>query len=105
MTDAGQEVTGPCPNCQRESTLEVYDIGSGPELSCPHCEWCWGANGQELKPIRYDDIRHLIEETSALPPVTQSVLVIRIVRSALSRLIRTPGFFRDARERAQREGD
>lgn len=27
-----------------------YDIGSGPEMSCSRCEWCWGADGQPLNP-------------------------------------------------------
>jgi len=61
MPEVGEQVTGPCPSCGASSTLEVYDIGSGPELSCPHCETCWGADGQPLNPVRYNDIRHLVE--------------------------------------------
>ncbi len=50
-----------CPECHGEFHAKPYDIGSGPELSCPHCEWCWGANGQPLKPIgpaSLDEIRY-----------------------------------------------
>jgi hypothetical protein len=35
-------------------TVEPYDIGSGPEMSCPDCEWCWGANNQPLRPYQPD---------------------------------------------------
>jgi len=48
MTD---QRTQRCPCCGAEVTAEPYDIGSGPEMSCPHCEWCWGADGQPLKPF------------------------------------------------------
>lgn len=47
---------GPCPQCGDVATRTVYDIGSGPELSCASCEWCWGANGQPLKPVAYADV-------------------------------------------------
>lgn len=40
-----------CPCCGAKVTGEPYDIGSGPERSCPHCEWCWGVNGQPLQPL------------------------------------------------------
>jgi hypothetical protein len=40
-----------CPNCGDVAPREPYDIGSGPELSCASCEWCWGANGQDLLPL------------------------------------------------------
>lgn len=40
-----------CPSCTNLVTMVPYDIGSGPEMSCPGCEWCWGADGQPLKPI------------------------------------------------------
>lgn len=41
-----------CPACGADATSqEPYDIGSGPELSCPLCECCWGAEGQPLKPL------------------------------------------------------
>ena len=44
----------PCPHCGTVAVREPYDIGSGPELSCSNCEWCWGALGQPLKPLGYD---------------------------------------------------
>jgi hypothetical protein len=40
-----------CPSCGVVADRDPYDIGSGPELSCSNCEWCWGANGQDLQPI------------------------------------------------------
>lgn len=46
-------VTQTCPVCGSTVSMTPYDIGSGPELSCPNCEWCWGANGQPLKPIEW----------------------------------------------------
>ena len=52
----GDEVTTACPSCGDVATRTVYDIGSGPELSCPNCEWCWGALGQALKPITMADV-------------------------------------------------
>lgn len=40
-----------------------YDIGSGPEISCPACEWCWGADGQPLKPVQTPpDIQEYIDQ-------------------------------------------
>lgn len=39
-----------CPNCGIVNDRPTYDIGSGPELCCLHCDWCWGYGGQELKP-------------------------------------------------------
>jgi hypothetical protein len=45
-----------CPTCGADAShLEVYDIGSGPELSCPNCEWCWGAEGQPLQALKHFD--------------------------------------------------
>lgn len=44
-------VTSACPACGVAAEREIYDIGSGPELSCASCEWCWGADGQDLKPL------------------------------------------------------
>lgn len=44
-------VESACPSCGVVATRMVYDIGSGPELSCANCEWCWGAEGQPLKPL------------------------------------------------------
>jgi hypothetical protein len=49
--DPGDEAAPTCPGCGAPVMIAPYDIGSGPELSCPHCEWCWGAEGQQLKPI------------------------------------------------------
>lgn len=40
-----------CPACGAVKRRETYDIGSGPELSCSQCEWCWGADGQPLHPL------------------------------------------------------
>lgn len=48
-------VNGPCPNCGSRERRETYDVGSGPELSCASCEWCWGALGQGLQPARLCD--------------------------------------------------
>lgn len=56
MNEARREVTSECPNCGDKATRQVYDIGSGAELSCASCEWCWGADGQPLKPIAYADV-------------------------------------------------
>lgn len=42
-----------CPSCGAVAERMVYDIGSGPELSCANCEWCWGADGQPLDPIAF----------------------------------------------------
>jgi len=47
-------VVGPCPSCGTVATRETYDIGDGPELSCATCEWCWGAEGQDLTPLTPD---------------------------------------------------
>lgn len=46
-----QVVTSACPNCGAVAERVAYDIGSGAELACADCEWCWGANGQVLKPV------------------------------------------------------
>lgn len=46
------EVESACPSCGVVAKRMTYDIGSGPELSCANCEWCWGANGQQLEPLR-----------------------------------------------------
>lgn len=52
-----------CPSCGTVNDQEPYDIGDGPEFACPNCEWCWGANGQDLTdgPIKamYDEVRGL----------------------------------------------
>lgn len=44
-----------CPSCGMVEARTVYDIGSGPEVSCADCEWCWGAQGQDLKPLRLEE--------------------------------------------------
>ena len=44
-------ITSACPTCGEVAESETYDIGSGPELSCASCEWCWGAEGQDLQPL------------------------------------------------------
>lgn len=41
-------VTSACPQCGDVATRTPYDIGSGRELACGSCEWCWGADGQRL---------------------------------------------------------
>lgn len=46
-----EQVTRNCPTCDNSITAVPYDIGSGPELSCSNCEWCFGANGQDLQPL------------------------------------------------------
>jgi hypothetical protein len=46
-----EHVYSACPNCGRAEFRQTYDIGSGPELSCASCEWCWGAREQALSPI------------------------------------------------------
>lgn len=46
-----EPITSACPACGTVAERETYDIGSGPELSCANCEWCWGAEGQHLKPL------------------------------------------------------
>ena len=46
-----------CPTCGTVVNEEsFYDIGSGPEYCCPTCEWCWGAQGQDLKPLPVQEI-------------------------------------------------
>jgi hypothetical protein len=44
-------IVSACPCCEAVACRKPYDIGSGPELSCASCEWCWGAEGQPLKPL------------------------------------------------------
>lgn len=53
MTDPtqGEWIRSACPSCGHEASRQTYDIGSGPELSCASCEWCWGAEGQKLKQV------------------------------------------------------
>lgn len=56
MIEVGEKVTSACPSCGDEAERTAYDVGSGPELSCASCEWCWGANGQDLKPLSLGDM-------------------------------------------------
>jgi hypothetical protein len=50
-----ERTTSPCPCCGHVEARRPYDIGSGPELSCAQCEYCWGADGQPLKPVPMPD--------------------------------------------------
>lgn len=52
-----------CPQCHTLIHITAYDIGDGPEYSCSHCEWCWGAEGQPLsmRPIE-EGVRLMREE-------------------------------------------
>lgn len=60
-------ITSACPSCGTVTERETYDIGSGPELSCADCEWCWGAEGQPLKPFTLADIQAARDAGEALP--------------------------------------
>lgn len=51
MATEGELVRSACPSCGQEAERRAYDIGSGPELACANCEWCWGADGQDLEPL------------------------------------------------------
>jgi len=67
----GSAVTSPCPACGTVARRTAYDVGSGPELSCASCEWCWGANGQPLRPVTLGDVwEHRNQGTlpATLPP-------------------------------------
>lgn len=48
------KVTSACPSCGEVAPRDTYDIGSGPELCCSFCDWCWGAAGQALNPADAD---------------------------------------------------
>jgi len=50
-----EPITCACPCCGHVEARRPYDIGSGRELSCAACEWCWGADGQELRPLGISD--------------------------------------------------
>lgn len=50
-TQPTEQVSQTCPSCGNQVTMVPYDIGSGPEMACPNCEWCWGADGQSLKAL------------------------------------------------------
>lgn len=50
--------TTACPCCGDVAERTIYDIGSGPELACASCEWCWGAEGQDLQPLSLPQCEH-----------------------------------------------
>lgn len=52
--------TSGCPVCGLVAERVVYDVGSGPECSCDICEWCWGADGQSLRPLASELIPRFI---------------------------------------------
>lgn len=54
--NVGDTVTSACPTCGTVAERTTYDVGSGPELSCANCEWCWGAEGQDLIPLTLGDL-------------------------------------------------
>lgn len=56
LTRMSRKIESACPSCGAVAERETYDIGSGDELSCASCEWCWGADGQHLKPLPVRDI-------------------------------------------------
>lgn len=59
-------ITSACPTCGDVAERETYDVGSGPELSCASCEWCWGAEGQPLKPLNLAEMQAIINEARRL---------------------------------------
>lgn len=63
-----QLVESPCPVCGLVEERFTYAIGSGPELSCSNCEWCWGAEGQSLAPITLQRVY------DSMPPEGKEVL-------------------------------
>ena len=46
------QLVSACPSCQTVAGRTIYDIGSGPEVSCASCEWCWGVLGQHLHSLK-----------------------------------------------------
>lgn len=57
------QVTSACPTCGVVEARTPYDIGSGRELACRHCEWCWGADGQALKPyVPPPEVQRFLDE-------------------------------------------
>lgn len=62
-----------CPGCGTHVENEPYDIGSGPELACPNCETCFGAEGQSLNP--YDPFLSLAKDAKAMniPQATENM--------------------------------
>lgn len=108
MAEAGERVTRECPSCERVQELDVYDIGSGPELSCPHCEWCWGANGQALTPLSITQMQAMVEESeiAQLPRQDRPGFAIRALRRVEARFFCGPEDYRRARAKArEREED
>lgn len=63
------KIRSECPSCGLVAVRETYDIGngSGPELSCSSCEWCWGASGQDLVPIDPVKVRTELRATGIAP--------------------------------------
>lgn len=59
-------ITSACPVCGTVAARHAFDIGSGPELACASCEWCWGADGQDLKPIDVGEIRRWAQDQGIL---------------------------------------
>lgn len=65
MAAKGEYVRGRCPECGQNAKRRVYDIGSGPEISCSTCEWCWGVDGQSLEPLDIEAMKHMAAEAKA----------------------------------------
>lgn len=57
-----------CPACGGTFRQRPYDIGSGPEVACPHCEHCWGAEGQDLKALDVSEVNARLDELGLRPP-------------------------------------
>lgn len=54
-----------CPSCGVVVARSPYDIGSGPELCCASCDWCWGAEGQELQPLDLEQVERTRQALAA----------------------------------------
>jgi len=63
-----EPVTSACPCCGHVEARRPYDIGSGPELGCTRCEWCWGVNGQELRPLELSEAMEGTDQRSEEEP-------------------------------------
>ena len=48
MDDAAP-VTIACPNCGEVREREVFNVGTGPEVSCDACEWVWHLDDPEQR--------------------------------------------------------
>lgn len=59
MVEVGETVFATCPQCKKGAQRTAYDVGSGPELCCADCDWCWGANGQDLQPLTLGDVTRI----------------------------------------------